>query len=103
MSFTKLSKNVLGFIINELTLSQKIGTQFPYDWSNLLAMSEDFFVRNVFEKGLFRDMLQTVRYFGFERTDPVFQTLEDSLPKPTLRAYENIRIGMLNAKNRRTA
>lgn len=89
--------------MSELTLSQKVGTQFPYDWSNPLAMSEDVFVRNVFERGLFRDMLQTVRYFGFERTDPVFQALEDALPQPTRRAYENIKVGMLNAKNRRTS
>jgi hypothetical protein len=85
--------------MKRLTLSQKVGTQFPYDWSNPLAMREDVFVRHVFEKGLFRDMLQTVLYFGVERTDPIFQALEDTLPKPTLRAYANIKIGFSNAQH----
>lgn len=91
------------FKLSQLTLSQKVGTQFPYDWSNPVAMNEDVFVRSVFEKGLFRDILQTVRYFGFERTDPIFKTLEKTLPRPTLRAYENIKVGMLNAQNGRSA
>lgn len=89
--------------MNQLTLSQKVGTRFPYDWSNPLAMSEEVFVRKVFEKGLFRDILQTVCYFGFERTDPIFQALEKTLPKPTLRAYQNIKVGMLNAQDRQSA
>jgi hypothetical protein len=85
------------------SLSQKIGTCFPYDWANPSGMEEDVFVRLVFEKGLFRDILQTVRYFGVERTEPIFKTLEKTLPRPTLRAYENIKVGMLNGQNRRTA
>lgn len=89
--------------MDDLTLSQKVGTQFPYDWSNPLAMNEDVFVRSVFEKGLFKDILQTVSYFGLERTDSVFAMIKESLPRPTLRAYENIKLGMLNAQNRRTA
>ena len=40
------------FKLSQLTLSQKVGTQFPYDWSNPVAMSEDVFVRSVLEKGL---------------------------------------------------
>lgn len=89
--------------MEQLTLSQKVGTQFPYDWSNPLAMREEVFVRSVFEKGLFKDILQTVRYFGLERTDSVFLVIKDTLPRPTLRAYENIKLGVLNAQNRRIA
>ncbi|CAN8138909.1 conserved hypothetical protein [uncultured Thiomicrorhabdus sp.] len=89
--------------MDQFLLSQKIGTQFPYDWSNPVAMSEEVFVRKVFEKGLFKDILRTVRYFGLERTDPIFKSLEPDLPKPTLRAYENIKVGMLNAQDPRTA
>lgn len=85
--------------MNTSSLSQKVGTQFPYDWANPLAMSDDVFIRAVFERGLFRDILLTVRYFGIERTDPVFKAVEKTMPRPTLRAYENIKLGMLNAQD----
>lgn len=89
--------------MDQISLSQKVGTQFPYDWANPVAMNEDVFVRSVFEKGLFKDILQTVRYFGPEYTDVIFRTIEGTLPKPTLRAYENIKLGLLNAQNRCSA
>lgn len=89
--------------MDHLTLSQKVGTQFPYDWSNPLSMSEDVFIRCVFEKGLFKDILLTVRYFGLEGTDSIFEMVEETLPRPTLRAYENIKFGIQNAQNQCSA
>lgn len=85
------------------SLSQKIGTCFPYDWANPSGMEEDVFVRLVFEKGLFRDILQTVRYFGVERVESIYKEMEAGLPRLTRFAYSNIKTGYENAQNRRAS
>ncbi len=85
------------------SLSQKIGTLFPYDWANPSGMKEEVFVRHVISRGLFKDLLKTVRYMGFERVDCIFNEMEPTLPNATRRAYLNIKIGYQNAQNHRAS
>jgi HTH-type transcriptional regulator / antitoxin HipB len=49
-------------------LSEKLGLDFPYDWSNL-DMSEESFIHAVLKKGRFMDILKTTHYFGLERVE----------------------------------
>lgn len=83
-----------------LSLSQKIGTSFPYDWSNPSAMTEEVFIRLVMTRGLFKDMLTTIRYMGLERVQPIFDEMEPMLPAMTKQVYANIKIGYQNAQSR---
>lgn len=85
--------------MNKMTLSQKIGTSFPYDWPNPSGMKEEVFVRQVISRGLFKDMLKTIRYLGFDSVEPIFNEIEANLPNVTKRTYYNIKIGYQNAQN----
>lgn len=89
--------------MNKPSLSQKIGTSFPYDWANPSGMKEEVFVRQVFSRGLFKDLLKTVRYMGIHRVDDIFNEMEVILPNATRRAYLNIKIGYQNAQNHRAS
>jgi len=86
--------------MSNLSLSQKIGTRFPYDWSNPSGITEDVFIRLVMSRGLFNDMLTTICYMGFERVQPIFDEMEPLLPAMTKQVYANITIGYQNAQSR---
>lgn len=81
------------------SLSQKIGTSFPYDWSSP-DMSSEVFVRQVFKRGLFRDMLKTVKYFGIQKTSKALEGIEEELSENTLDSYRDILKGYENAQKR---
>ncbi|MFV1984033.1 MAG: helix-turn-helix domain-containing protein [Thiohalomonadales bacterium] len=48
------------------TLSEQLGLEFPYDWSNPNINSETF-IRLVLAKTRFNDILRITHYFGIER------------------------------------
>lgn len=85
-----------------IRLSEKIGTQFCYDWSNP-DMPEDTFIYQVLERGMFKDMLSTTIYFGLDRVDFIFDQYKDGLFEATLRNYRNIRRGYLKGQERAEA
>ena len=85
------------------TLSQKVGTQFPYDWSNPSGMAPEVFIRQVIERGLFKDMLKTAHYFGMQEFAKIFNSIQTDLPTTTVKIYADIQIGYQNAQNGRTA
>jgi hypothetical protein len=63
-------------------------------------MTEEVFIRLVMTRGLFKDMLTTIRYMGFERVQPIFDEMEPMLPAMTKQVYGNIKIGYQNAQSR---
>lgn len=74
-------------------LSQELGLDFPYDWSNP-GMSEDNFIRSVLTKGRFMDVLRLARHYGVDRIEVVAQELVNAPSWPRLhQILERIRVG----------
>jgi len=65
------------------SLSQKLGLDFPYDWSNP-GMSEDTLIHQVLKKGRFMDILRLARHYGIDRIDAEAQVFVESSNWPRL-------------------
>jgi len=74
-------------------LSAKIGTAFPYDWSNP-DINPDVFIFAVLERGIFKDILLTTKYFGVDRVEAILNRNLEDIPAVTLRSFENLKKGV---------
>ena len=84
-------------------LSERIGTEFPYDWSNS-KIDESTFIRKVLYAHRFNDVLKIVRYFGFERIASELPYLEDEeITAKVISMLTRIQKGMLLARCQRHA
>ncbi len=63
-------------VSNETPYSQRLKTEFPYDWSNS-RMSSALFIRKVLQAHRFNDMLKVVGHFGFDQVSRELATLGD--------------------------
>lgn len=78
-------------------LSQELGLDFPYDWSNP-EMSEDIFIHHVLKKGRFMDVLRLTGYYGIDRIEAAAQAFAEAPNWPRLgQILERIRIGKARA------
>jgi len=91
-------------VIGEDTrLSERIGTEFPYDWSNS-KIDESTFIRKVLHAHRFNDVLKIVRYFGFDRIASELPYLEDeAITTKVISMLTRIQKGMLLARCQRHA
>lgn len=79
-------------------LSERIGTEFPYDWSNS-KIDESSFIRKVLYAHRFNDVLKIVRHFGFGRISSELPYLEDeAVTARVISMLTRIHKGMLLAK-----
>lgn len=56
--------------------SRRLGTEFPYDWSNR-QMDEGVFIRKVLKASRFNDVLKTVAHFGLDRVNAELHCLKE--------------------------
>lgn len=84
-------------------LSERIGTEFPYDWSNS-KIDENTFIRKVLYAHRFNDVLKIVRYFGFDRIASELPYLKDeAVTGKVISMLTRIQKGMLLARCQRHA
>ena len=84
-------------------LSERIGTEFPYDWSNS-KIDGSTFIRKVLYAHRFNDVLKVVKYFGFERIANELPYLEDgAVTAKVISMLARIQTGMLLARCQRHA
>jgi DNA-binding Xre family transcriptional regulator len=89
--FSLLAKlcQVLGLQI-EAQAVQPLRLSFPYNWSNS-AMSPEAMMVAILERGLFDDVLEAARYWGFARLQAVAQS--QTIAPSVQRMLRNIAAG----------
>lgn len=70
-----------------MRMSERLGLQFPYDWSNP-SISDEALILNVLERGIFIDVCKVCAYFGMEKV----QEISDSLPNNGVAGRTRVRI-----------
>lgn len=86
-----------------IRLSERIGTEFPYDWPNS-KIDESVFIRKVLYAHRFNDVLKIVRYFGFDRIASELPYLDDvAVTDKVISVLTRIQKGMLLARCQRHA
>lgn len=78
-------------------LSVRVGTDFPYDWSNA-SIDEAVFIRKVLEAARYNDLLRTIDYFGYQRVAEEIGCLKDTtIANKVIGMLTRIQTGMLQA------
>jgi len=78
-------------------LSQTLGLDFPYDWSNP-DMNEDTFIHHVLEKSRFMDVLRLTRHYGLNRVETAaLAFVETPHGQRLTQILDRIRAGKLKA------
>jgi len=72
--------------INTKPLSEKLGLEFPYDWSNP-NMSESTLIALVLEKTRFNDILKIAFNFGLERIIEESRKISDNSKAEIINKY----------------
>ncbi len=73
---------------------------FPYDWSNP-DLGEDVLIRLILKRGIFQDILEACRHFGYGRVQEIASGMDDN--SRVLRSLQNIKEGMRRAQSGRKA